>query len=235
MRTFECIAARPPGLNSARAAAACRSVRDAVLGAAGQSDVAGLPRALSSLALHHRTRPLPWLRRRRPVWSPKYCFKAEPTLCLLLKFTCVSLFFQQLVENLQIVEACPLPIFAWQRSQCWESCDTAPERDLRPARGSALFKRSRGKRRQPRSRNVQSQSEISVSCWRSLQVSCRKRVCCWLWAEERRTSSASFGCLASPESRWGVRVANTRTKPGVAFSDPRIWRHVLPGRRLRCL
>ena len=100
------IAACPPGLNSARAAAACRSVRDAVMqvslrlqvcqgrGDAGQSEIAGLPRALQFeistahasassyarpqqfLAGHHQLHRIdPWLRRRSDEWSPKYLSK----------------------------------------------------------------------------------------------------------------------------------------------------------------
>ena len=97
------IAACPPGLNSARAAAACRSVRDAVMqvslrlqvcqgrGDAGQSEIAGLPRApqfaistgefqCSTPAAPCRSSSVasnrdPWLRRRSDEWSPKYLSK----------------------------------------------------------------------------------------------------------------------------------------------------------------
>ena len=75
--------------------------------------------------------------------------------------------------------------------------------------------------------NVQSQSKFSLSS--------RNRVCCCQWAEECCASGAGSQCCASQEPRGRLRVADSRETAGDAVSDPRIWRLVLPGWRLRCL
>ena len=90
---IEDMAARPPGLNSARAAAACRSVRDAVMQVSLRLQDCQEHRRFQSAPRMQVQVPMldpssslqviisciesrdPWLRRRRDVWSPKYLSK----------------------------------------------------------------------------------------------------------------------------------------------------------------
>ena len=68
-----------------------------------------------------------------------------------------------------------------------------------------------------------------------LSLSSRNRVCCCQWAVLDCASGAGSQCCAGQEPRGRLRVADSRETAGDAVSDPRIWRHVLPGWRLRCL
>ena len=100
----------------------------------------------------------------------------------------------------------------------------------RPRRCSrALFKRARTNLQHSnrKHQNVQSQSKLSISS--------RNRVCCCQWAEECCASGAGSQCCAGQEPRGRLRVAVSRETAGDAVSDPRIWRLVLPGWRLRGL
>ena len=100
---------------------------------------------------------------------------------------------------------------------------------LRPPPTRALFKRARTNLQHSyrKHQNVQSQSKLSLSS--------RNRVCCCQWAEECCASGAGSQCCAGQEPRGRLRVADSRETAGDAVSDPRIWRLVLPGWRLRCL
>ena len=120
----------------------------------------------------------------------------------------------------------PQPCLGVQRLSNWWACTP-------PSFGRYLSARMRSTN--SRSRNVSSQQEVSVSCWRSLQVDCRQRVCCWKRVEERHTTKSSLERLTGPQPRRRFRLGDPCQQAGGSFSDPRIRRHVLPGRRLRCL
>jgi hypothetical protein len=116
------------------------------------------------------------------------------------------------------------------RPGCAAAALPAPRSCGRPRRCSrALFKRAHTNLRHSyrKHQNVQSQSKLSLSS--------RNRVCCCQWAEECCASGAGSQCCPGQEPRGRLRVADSRKAAGDAVSDPRIWRLVLPGWRLRCL